>query len=519
LSGLSSNNDNQDTDACTECESASSTHINTGNLTIDHGLVSYRSFGQDRSLRFVYHSTRTDPQPINTNDATIPLRSAVPNTVSTKLTVGGIEQGQELFTQTGGILSESVDETIRQAVQFDAAELATGLYPYNLMITNNFNISSVGTSASDTVLVNNEVASDFGAGWTLDGLARLHVQPSTVILTEGDGTTKRFDGGLGFGPPSFYGNLTGPLALAVAVDDLNNDGRVDVVVPDHSTNAAYVFLGDGLGGIPTINTVPSGAGPVATAVGDFDGDGRQDIAVANRNANTITVHWDLGDGTFEASPVSLAAEVETVGAVNMSNPPDGKDELVATTEYGSPFRWVFVYAEDGARGFTWNNYDSAAGPIGLALDDFNGDGLPDVAAGATLSNVVSVFLNDGAGGLLPKIDYGAGSMTSFWGVWTIAAADFDNDTFPDIAAVGGGAVVILLGDGTGGLLFADRSGLRWQCRSSRPGNRHRSSTQSAPQRAWFYRPSSVPPLRFVGSANPNHNQDRRWPPGLVNQFA
>ena len=65
----------------------------------------------------------------------------------------------------------------------------------------------------------------------------------------------------------------------------------------------------------------------------FDGDGKQDLAVANRNANTITVHFGLGNGSFEA-PVVLVANVETLGAVDMSNPPDGKDELVATTEYG-----------------------------------------------------------------------------------------------------------------------------------------------------------------------------------------
>ena len=74
--------------------------VRSGNLSEDHVLASYRSFGQSRALRFVYNSTGADPQPIITSEATIPLISAIPNTVSTRLSVGGVDQGEELFTST-----------------------------------------------------------------------------------------------------------------------------------------------------------------------------------------------------------------------------------------------------------------------------------------------------------------------------------------------------------------------------------------------------------------------------------
>ena len=57
-------------------------------------------------------------------------------------------------------------------MQFDAAGFDTGRYPYRLMVTNNYSLSSVSSTVLGTVLVNNEAASRFGAGWTLDGLAR-----------------------------------------------------------------------------------------------------------------------------------------------------------------------------------------------------------------------------------------------------------------------------------------------------------------------------------------------------------
>ena len=47
--------------------------------------------------------------------------------------MAGVDQGAELFTATTGLL-ESQDETLRQAVQFDAAGFPTGLYPYRLMV-------------------------------------------------------------------------------------------------------------------------------------------------------------------------------------------------------------------------------------------------------------------------------------------------------------------------------------------------------------------------------------------------
>ena len=186
--GNDNNDENDDPKMCVPCDSGSSTHVSSGNLTEAHRLASTRSHGQARGLRLVYNSTRADPRPVIVTQTTIPVRSALPNTVSTRLVVAGIDQVEALHTATTG-LSESVDETIRQAVQFDAAGLATGSYPYRLFVTNNFDASAVSTIQTGNVLVNNEAASAFGAGWTLDGLQRLRLQNNgaRAVLTRGDG--------------------------------------------------------------------------------------------------------------------------------------------------------------------------------------------------------------------------------------------------------------------------------------------------------------------------------------------
>lgn len=178
------------------CELSSFTEFKTGNLEVDFTTVAYRSLGAARSLRFVYDSLAADPHPIIGAEATIPARSAVPNLMSARLKVAGVDQGSESFYSTAG-LSESVDETVRLSVQFDAVNFKTGNYPFTLEMVNHFGDAAVSGAVEGTVLVNNQRGSPYGAGWQLDGVSRLHPQlDGSVVLTEGDGQILRFGGGV-----------------------------------------------------------------------------------------------------------------------------------------------------------------------------------------------------------------------------------------------------------------------------------------------------------------------------------
>jgi len=108
-----------------KCNCTSQVQVKDGSLEVDFSLPSYRSLGVSRSLRFVYQTQWAHPKPIIPFEPTIPIRSAVPPTLSYQLSVAGVEQGTESFLDTAG-LNESVDETIRAAVAFDAAEFTPG---------------------------------------------------------------------------------------------------------------------------------------------------------------------------------------------------------------------------------------------------------------------------------------------------------------------------------------------------------------------------------------------------------
>jgi hypothetical protein len=94
------------------------------------------------------------------------------------------------------------------------------------------------------------------------------------------------------------------------------------------------------------------------------------------------------------------------------------------------------------------DYKVGSSPYAVAMGDFNGDGIPDLVAANFGDDTVTVLLGVGDGTFLPQTPVAAGSMPS-----AVAVGDFNNDGFLDIAVAdysgGSGSVSILLGNGNG----------------------------------------------------------------------
>ena len=95
------------------------------------------------------------------------------------------------------------------------------------------------------------------------------------------------------------------------------------------------------------------------------------------------------------------------------------------------------------------SYPAAWGPWSLAVGDFNGDGVPDVAAGSSdeTDSSAAVWLNNGDGTFAPPLH----SSSPYENSWSIAAGDFNGDHKLDLAVVGNAT-------STGGILFGQGDG-------------------------------------------------------------
>ncbi|MBC7572481.1 MAG: VCBS repeat-containing protein [Spirosoma sp.] len=112
-----------------------------------------------------------------------------------------------------------------------------------------------------------------------------------------DGTVSvRYGNGLG-GVGGVFNYPVGKKPKSMAIRDLNGDGRPDVVVSLNGENkVAVLYTGIGIGGLfyPPVK-YDVGYLPTAVCLGDIDNDGKIDILVANYNSGDISILLNQGN--------------------------------------------------------------------------------------------------------------------------------------------------------------------------------------------------------------------------------
>ncbi|HEY2015343.1 MAG TPA: VCBS repeat-containing protein, partial [Bryobacteraceae bacterium] len=250
--------------------------------------------------------------------------------------------------------------------------------------------------------------------------------------------------------------------MSVAVADFNGDGVSDFAVANRNSNNVTVFLGDGSGGFSPASGSPFAVGtsPTAIAAADFNKDGKPDLAVANGGSNDVTLLLGTGSGTFVASgrsPVAVGTDPISIisGDFNLDGLQDlavanldSKDVTVLLALNTSDVEFVAAPGSPFVPGVV--SPTLTAGPSGLAVGDFNGDGTRDIAVVFVGISGTRLLLGNGSGGFT-LLDSTLALASSGFG--SIVAADFNRDGILDIAVAQsstGGGVFVSLGDGAGG---------------------------------------------------------------------
>ena len=204
----------------------------------------------------------------------------------------------------------------------------------------------------------------------------------------------------------------------VASGDLDGDGAIDVVATDGET-FVYFNSGDRTVSTPGMS-LGSGSGGVAVATFDWNGDAVLDIVVAGLASRSAEVFVNDGAGGF-----SSAYRLNDAGVGNVRDAAvadfnlDGQDDFVLTGTSGT------TVVRKSGNGSDQSGVDTGAG-ISLAVADFNQDTYPDLVVVRASDRAVDVHINSGDGSSFSRTRLRHGTVAS------VSAVDLNDDGVPDL---------------------------------------------------------------------------------------
>jgi len=198
----------------------------------------------------------------------------------------------------------------------------------------------------------------------------------------------------------------GSLTAALAIGDLNGDGRNDVAVvttdrdDPANDNMLHVFVQTPTGTLERSARYFIGGRPTSVAVGDLNGDGRADVVVGNNSL--IGVFYQNSAGSLDPMVSYPTANSSLVRVGDLNN--DGRDDVVGTAFGTEP---VAVFLQNAAGGLDpATTYSAPVAPQDLEIGDMNADGLTDIvvlSAGST-DPTLSILHQRAGGGFDPAVD-------------------------------------------------------------------------------------------------------------------
>lgn len=254
--------------------------------------------------------------------------------------------------------------------------------------------------------------------------------------------------GVAFGAPSTIS--TGARPGRVALRDVNDDGRPDLLIPSIDANTLTIRRGLATAGAFDGGTdIAVADGPAAVAVNDVDGDGRLDLVTADSTGQTISILLQdkTAAGTF-AGPSTIMVGPMPVALGVRDFDKNGRPDVAVAVQGAMRLSLIkSAIADECDPGFTGViALSTAKAPRRLRVADVNADGKPDLLTVNRDSNSLSLFKGLGNGRFAPKSDIMVSTSPR-----DFAIGDLNNDGIADLASadLGANAVSLVLATAPG----------------------------------------------------------------------